>query len=308
MASSRVMASSSSAGSDVARHSSLYSVGRLAELSGGRRGSNAGSTNMEDLLRNFYAESPARGAAMGDENSPYVGGARSLEDGAGGGGSEREVPLSQQERLSAPRVADRRTTEEVWEQISRDRKADVGAEGIYKEEFEEITLEDFLARAGPETEDDSPSAPVFMQPQVEGPMVRFAADASTGDRYPQNNQQLLLVDGSFARFGNGADSGGGGRGKRKLVADPVDKASQQRQKRMIKNRESAARSRERKQAYIQQLETLAARLEEENATMREEQVEQKKARFKQLMENLIPVVEKERPPPPRLRRTCSAQW
>ncbi|CAA6660542.1 unnamed protein product [Spirodela intermedia] len=185
---------------------------------------------MEDLLRNFYAESPARGAAMGDENSPY---------------------------------------------------------GIYKEEFEEITLEDFLARAGPETEDDSPSAPVFMQPQVEGPMVRFAADASTGDRYPQNNQQLLLVDGSFAR-----------EGKRKLVADPVDKASQQRQKRMIKNRESAARSRERKQAYIQQLETLAARLEEENATMREEQ----------LMENLIPVVEKERPPPPRLRRTCSAQW
>lgn len=247
MASSRVMASASSAGSDVARQSSLYSVGRLAGLSGDRRGSNAGSTNVEDLLRNFYAESPAGDAAMGDENSPYVGVARAVQDGAGSGGSGKEVTLSQQERLSAPRVASRRTAEEVWEEISRDRKVDVGAERVYKEEFENITLEDFLARAGAVTVDDSPSAPVLLPPQVEGAMLGFAADASMADRYAQQNQQVLLADGQFSGFGNGADSGGVGRGKRKLLADTVDRASQQKQKRMIKNRESAARSRERKQ-------------------------------------------------------------
>ncbi|KAJ6930877.1 hypothetical protein NC652_014407 [Populus alba x Populus x berolinensis] len=46
--------------------------------------------------------------------------------------------------------------------------------------------------------------------------------------------------------------------------EPLDKAAQQRQRRMIKNRESAARSRERKQAYQVELESLAVRLEEEN--------------------------------------------
>ncbi|GKG54346.1 G-box-binding factor 4-like protein, partial [Tanacetum coccineum] len=48
------------------------------------------------------------------------------------------------------------------------------------------------------------------------------------------------------------------RGKRRPVLDPLqDKAAQQRQRRMIKNRESAARSRERKQAYQAELESLA---------------------------------------------------
>lgn len=44
---------------------------------------------------------------------------------------------------------------------------------------------------------------------------------------------------------------GKARGKRKAVVEPVvDKATQQKQKRMIKNRESAARSRERKQVSL----------------------------------------------------------
>jgi len=53
---------------------------------------------------------------------------------------------------------------------------------------------------------------------------------------------------------------------------PVDRAAMQRQKRMIKNRESAARSRERKQAYIAELESLVTQLEEENAELLREQV------------------------------------
>uniref|UniRef100_A0A2N9FPG4 BZIP domain-containing protein n=1 Tax=Fagus sylvatica TaxID=28930 RepID=A0A2N9FPG4_FAGSY len=66
---------------------------------------------------------------------------------------------------------------------------------------------------------------------------------------------------------------GGGRGKRRAIEEPLlDKATQQKQRRMIKNRESAARSRERKQAYTVELESLVTQLEEENARLIREEV------------------------------------
>ncbi|KAJ6832630.1 uncharacterized protein M6B38_323765 [Iris pallida] len=105
-------------------------------------------------------------------------------------------------------------------------------------------------------------------------------------------------------FGNG---GGGGRGRKRPVMDLVDRAAVQRQKRMIKNRESAARSRERKQAYTVELESLVTQLEEENARLVKEQEELRRKRLKQLMESLVPVTENKRSPQ-SLRRTHSMQW
>ncbi|KAM3352827.1 hypothetical protein ACQJBY_024191 [Aegilops geniculata] len=61
----------------------------------------------------------------------------------------------------------------------------------------------------------------------------------------------------------------------------MDRAAMQRQKRMIKNRESAARSRERKQAYIAELESLVTQLEEENAHLSKEQEEANQRRLKE---------------------------
>ncbi|XP_058735683.1 ABSCISIC ACID-INSENSITIVE 5-like protein 3 isoform X2 [Vicia villosa] len=62
-------------------------------------------------------------------------------------------------------------------------------------------------------------------------------------------------------------------GKRKAVEEAVDldKAAIQKQKRMIKNRESAARSRERKQAYTNELERVVKQLETENKLLIEEE-------------------------------------
>ncbi|KAI4321373.1 hypothetical protein MLD38_034761 [Melastoma candidum] len=95
--------------------------------------------------------------------------------------------------------------------------------------------------------------------------------------------------------------------RRNLAVAPLEKAAQQRHRRMIKNRESAARSRERKQAYQVELETLAARLEEENEELLREKAERTKRRLTQLMEKVVTVVDK--PKATRaLRRVQSWQW
>ncbi|XP_010497677.2 PREDICTED: G-box-binding factor 4-like, partial [Camelina sativa] len=141
---------------------------------------------------------------------------------------------------------------------------------------------------------------------------------------PHNPFQMIdKVEGSIVAFGNGLDvfggggggvgAGGGARGKRaRVMVEPLDKVAAQRQRRMIKNRESAARSRERKQAYQVELETLAAKLEEENELLSKEIEDKRKERYQKLMECVIPVVEKpqqqQQQPPRFLRRIRSLEW
>ncbi|KAM6581131.1 hypothetical protein CsatA_004905 [Cannabis sativa] len=108
--------------------------------------------------------------------------------------------------------------------------------------------------------------------------------------------QFQAVENPIVVCGNGSGSGSSGRGKRQAFEPPVDKATAQKQRRMIKNRESAARSRERKQACQAQLETLVSELEEENAQLLREEVERTQQRFQQLMENVIPAEEKKKCP------------
>ncbi|CAL0324517.1 unnamed protein product [Lupinus luteus] len=118
---------------------------------------------------------------------------------------------------------------------------------------------------------------------------------------------------AMVQFGNGVDGtvvgtsgGGGGKGKRRVMEETVDKATLQKQRRMIKNRESAARSRERKQAYTSELEYLVHQLEQENARLLNETADEKRQRFKQLMECIIPIEERPRPPIRSFRRTNSS--
>ncbi|KAL7157407.1 hypothetical protein ABFS83_02G075400 [Erythranthe nasuta] len=100
-----------------------------------------------------------------------------------------------------------------------------------------------------------------------------------------------------------------GIGERSLsLLEPLDRAAQQRQRRMIKNRESAAWSRERKQAYQVELESMTVRLEEENEQLLREKAELTKKRLKQLMENVIPRSGEKKATTPRLRRIRSMQW
>ncbi|CAN1801971.1 G-box-binding factor 4 [Linum perenne] len=132
----------------------------------------------------------------------------------------------------------------MWREIVSGRKE------LKEEPDEMMTLEDFLAKAGAVDDED----------EVKMPQL-----------HPERTNAISMLDnveGSIIGFGNG------GRGKRGRapVLEQMDKAAQQRQKRMIKNRESAARSRERKQAYQVELESLAVKLEEEHEQLLKEKV------------------------------------
>ncbi|XP_057973001.1 bZIP transcription factor 46-like isoform X2 [Malania oleifera] len=63
---------------------------------------------------------------------------------------------------------------------------------------------------------------------------------------------------------------GGIRGRK--CSGAIEKVVERRQRRMIKNRESAARSRARKQAYTMELEAEVAKLKEENQELQKKQV------------------------------------
>lgn len=184
MASSRVMLSSSSPASDLARLPDAVAKG-------------FGSMSVEELLRN------ASGGGL---------------DGAG-----KSFPM--------PKSVGGRTVEDMRWEIAGNRGADgSGAE---------MTLEDFLARASVVGEEDVVVPAGWSQ-------VALAANHATGEGFGE--PQKLLLENPAIGFGNGEEGVvRAERGRKRPLLDPVDRMAIQREKRMIKNRESAARSRERKQ-------------------------------------------------------------
>lgn len=252
------------------------------------------SMNMDEILKNIYSDSDPFACSVSDAApTPPV---------TAGGGD----------------VGSTKIDDDVWGEM-------VARGGGGSREPEEMTLEDFLTKAGAVTEEDvrvpviAPPLPPPPPPATAAPSAGgFVVDNMMGTQFPVAMQNgpggYGMETQSHMGFGNGAlaitgSGSGSGRGKRRSTVEelPADRATQQKQRRMIKNRESAARSRERKQAYTVELESLVTQLEEENARLLREEEEKNKERLKQIMENLIPVVEKRRPPRV-LRRVQSMSW
>ncbi|KAG9130316.1 hypothetical protein Leryth_004320 [Lithospermum erythrorhizon] len=97
--------------------------------------------------------------------------------------------------------------------------------------------------------------------------------------------------------------GEGGRGRRSNSS--LEKVVERRRKRMIKNRESAARSRSRKQAYTLELEAEIANLKELNQNLKKKQAEFIEMQKDQVLETeKIPLGGKRR----CLERTLTGPW
>ncbi|CAH8390503.1 unnamed protein product [Eruca vesicaria subsp. sativa] len=193
----------------------------------------------------------------------------------------------------------RKSVDDVWKEIVSGEK-----KMVMKEEAEEeymMTLEDFLAKAAEIDNDD--------EIDVKIPPASLSGGLS-GDGYSFDYPMMLQEQGNQVEMVEGSTRRKRGR---VMMVEAMDKAAAQRQKRMIKNRESAARSRERKQAYQVELETLAAKLERENEQLLKEIEEKTKERYKSLMEQLIPVDDEKRKPSSALSsrslsRSHSLEW
>ncbi|KAI5080592.1 hypothetical protein GOP47_0003775 [Adiantum capillus-veneris] len=106
----------------------------------------------------------------------------------------------------------------------------------------------------------------------------------------------------------GALEGGIVRGRKREFEGSLERVVERRQKRMIKNRESAARSRARKQAYTVELEAEVSHLKEENLRLRRHEEEMAERRRKQLIDVLTSFGSPCAPKACKLRRTHTGPW
>nr|CAB3457239.1 unnamed protein product [Digitaria exilis] len=290
---------------------------------GGGMGKDFGSMNMDELLRSIWTA----------EETHAVASASASTSGAGMPLPPTTMLQRQGSSLTLPRTLSAKTVDEVWRNLVRDEPppqpgVDAGGGGQQRQAHRqstlgEMTLEEFLVRAGVVRDNPAPAAaaapppvlpprPVPVAPKSSPFLGNFpsaaddaAAAAALGFAPIGMAGELALSNGLMpprAAEGmvggsamavqaavNQLDSGRKGYSDLSSPTEPlpyafegmirgrrngggVEKVVERRQRRMIKNRESAARSRARKQAYTMELEAEVQKLKELNQELERKQV------------------------------------
>ncbi|KAL5202168.1 hypothetical protein ABZP36_013120 [Zizania latifolia] len=272
----------------LARQGSLYGL-TLSEVQN-QLGEPLLSMNLDELLKSVFPDGvdPDSGS-VASQSQPALG-------------------LQRQGSITMPPELSKKTVDEVWKGILDVPTRSAEESGRRRQERQptlgEMTLEDFLVKAGVVTEGylkDSNDLSGNMD-VVGGSRSDLNARAQWLQQYHQQaletqhpgiaapymashlaSQPLAVATGSVLdsiysdgqivspMLGAISDPQTPGR-KRGASGEIADKIVERRQKRMIKNRESAARSRARKQAYTNELENKVSRLEEENESLKRQKV------------------------------------
>ncbi|KAJ0246797.1 ABSCISIC ACID-INSENSITIVE 5-like protein 2 [Hirschfeldia incana] len=278
------------------RQGSLYSL-TLDEVQThlGSSGKALGSMNLDELLKSVCS-------VEGNNQPPSMA----------VNGAAAQEGLSRQGSLTLPRDLSKKTVEEVWKDIQQDKNGGGGSGHERRDKqptLGEMTLEDLLLKAGVVTETvpgsnhEVPGSGVSagleqnmtqVAPWVQYHQLPSMPQPQSFMPYPVADMQTMVSQTSL--MGGLSDTQTPGR-KRLASGEVVEKTVERKQKRMIKNRESAARSRARKQAYTHELEIKVSRLEEENERLRKQKE----------VEKILPSAP---PPDPKrqLRRTSSAPF
>ncbi|KAG2258289.1 hypothetical protein Bca4012_021588 [Brassica carinata] len=279
------------------RQGSLYSL-TLDEVQThlGSSGKALGSMNLDELLKSVCSVEGNQPSSM-------------AVNGASAAAVATQEGLSRQGSLTLPRDLSKKTVEEVWKDIQQDKNG--GGSGAHKQPtLGEMTLEDLLLKAGVVTETVVPGSNHDGGPGGSGGIGQNIAQVAPWVQYhqlpsmqqPQSfmpypvNPDMQAMVSQSSLMGGLSDTQTPGR-KRVASGEVVEKTVERKQKRMIKNRESAARSRARKQAYTHELEIKVSRLEEENERLKRQKE----------VEKILPSAP---PPDPKrqLRRTSSAPF
>ncbi|XP_017608064.2 protein ABSCISIC ACID-INSENSITIVE 5 [Gossypium arboreum] len=360
--------------SELGRQSSIYSL-TLDEFQhtlcdGGK---NFGSMNMDEFLTSIWNAEENQAINSNNNNTNHQINSANKQDSdqvhlsfnetSSSKGIAKQPSLPRQGSLTLPAPLCRKTVDEVWSEIQRGQQgqgqsnnsnvqnADENASTRRQPTFGEMTLEDFLIKAGVVREQCMPPQPpsVLPSPHHQPPQyglyrtgnnptvspgfvsrpVGFSGtayqtmppglnDGKTGGAYQPAAPPLTTV------IYNGKVTGGGGygpgktiggvapvspvsserlctnqvdnaasqfgmemvavRGRQRIIDGPIEKVVERRQRRMIKNRESAARSRARKQAYTVELEAELNQLKQENAHLKQALAELERKRKQQCFE------------------------
>ncbi|CAA0818838.1 Protein ABSCISIC ACID-INSENSITIVE 5 [Striga hermonthica] len=260
----------------ISRQQSIYTL-TLDEFQNtiNESGKNFGSMNMDEFLNSIWtaeenqAQAQAQAQAQCSSHTQPTSNINQYSAQFPGRAPNPCPGLPRQGSFAIPEPLYGKTVDEVWSRIHRANGAGENPAANRQLTFGEMTLEDFLVRAG--------IVRAQTQPAYDGAAAAAHSSAVVG---PTNYAVRTPVAAVAAAYGYGpvgvgspaspVATGGpcGVEGRRRAGDRPVEKVMERRQRRMIKNRESAARSRARKQAYTVELEAELNQLREENASLR----------------------------------------
>ncbi|XVF20209.1 hypothetical protein REPUB_Repub11eG0178100 [Reevesia pubescens] len=201
--------------SPLVRQNSWYSL-TLNEVENqlGNLGKPLGSINLDELLNNVWSTEPNQSLGMDTETT------------------SSSSSLQRQASLTLVRAFSGKTVDQVWKEIQQGQKKRYGEEMKGQEReatLGETTLEDFLVQAG-----------LFVAETSLAPTMELV---STPQSYP--HQIGLSPTPSIGTLSDTPITG-----RKRDTQDALEKSIERRLRRKIKNRESAARSRARKQASL----------------------------------------------------------
>lgn len=171
------------------------------------------SMNLDELLQNVWSTEANQSTGLDVENNSTTS-------------------LQRQASLTLARALSGKTVDQVWKEIQQGQKKRLGEEMKGQESeptLGEITLEDFLVQAG-----------LFADASLSPSMELVTVDTVIPQNFPQ--KMVLSPSPSTGTLSDTTTSG-----QKRDALDAIERSIERRLRRKIKNRESAARSRARKQ-------------------------------------------------------------
>ncbi|XP_022985788.1 ABSCISIC ACID-INSENSITIVE 5-like protein 1 isoform X1 [Cucurbita maxima] len=291
-----------------------------------KSGKNFGGMSMDEFLANIWnvedIQSQFHSQLQTNENEPQDRPFMAVNDS--------RPALYEQGSISIPIPLCGKTVDEIWSEIHKDEQNPHRQKFINVQQnacqsqqaLREMTLEDFLVKAGVVQEASSSCS--MKQQQQACSLNNLGLSLS----YQQNDAPRIrnMSGNCFSTYqmltpsvGEPSDSSSIQKcqsltdwaepsNKKRIVDGPTEVVVQRRQRRMIKNRESAARSRARKQAYTVELESELKQLKEENVKLKQIMAESERKRKQEILQRKP---EKRQKPTQRLmtmRRNASTGW